>query len=165
MSDRPVLVAIGSNIDPETNIVKALKLLRDHGGIAAVSRWYRNRAVGGAPDQPDYINGAVEWNVIGDPKKLRRQLHRLEETIGRRRTGDRYAPRCIDLDLLLMGEQTISSPELTLPAPDILKRAFVTVPLADIAPDFRHPAWNGRSLQDIAEELMQEFTFTRVELQ
>nr|HPQ42322.1 2-amino-4-hydroxy-6-hydroxymethyldihydropteridine diphosphokinase [bacterium] len=95
---------------------------------------------------------------------IRGQIRRIEEILGRRRVDDRFAPRCIDLDLVLMGDRTFASPELILPAPDIESRAFVAVPLADIAPDFRHPAWHGRSLAEIAATLHQDFHHTLVDL-
>jgi 2-amino-4-hydroxy-6-hydroxymethyldihydropteridine diphosphokinase len=136
-------VAVGSNIEPRKNIPAALALLREHVTVAGVSTFYHSAAVG--PDgrtnraQSDFVNGVFEVRATQAPRELKYGvLRRIEERLGRVRTADKFAPRTIDLDVALYGDDVIDEPDLKLPAPDIA-RPFVAVPLLELAPDLVLP--------------------------
>jgi len=133
-----VFVAVGSNLDPEENVRRALRLLDGEVGILGVSTFYRTPALG-RPEDPPYVNGVVEVGDSLGPRDLKTLLQRTEQALGRTRSDDRYAPRPMDLDLLLYGDQVSSSEGLMLPHPDIRERRFVTLPLLELAPDLTLP--------------------------
>jgi len=142
-------VAVGSNIDPEDNIRRAVRLLARRTRIVAVSTFYRSSPVG-PPGQPAFVNGVVEIETDLHPLELKRTvLRRLEACMGRVRTEDKYAPRVIDLDLVIYGDRTADTPELTLPDPQIRTRPFLAVPLAELAPDLPLPG-DGRAMRELA---------------
>ena len=93
----------------------------------------------GPPDQPDYINAVVELQTTLAPLALLDELQRLEQLHRRVRGAQRWGPRTLDLDLLLYGEQHIAQPRLTVPHPGLAQRAFVLLPLAEIAPALTVP--------------------------
>jgi 2-amino-4-hydroxy-6-hydroxymethyldihydropteridine diphosphokinase len=141
-----VLLGIGSNLgDRRRNIRRGLELLREEEGIEVVqvSRLRETEPVGGPP-QGKYLNAAAEARTTLPPLELLRVLLRVEAALGRVRTGAN-APRELDLDLLLYGDATCDLPELKLPHPRMLERAFVLEPLAEIAPGRIHPR-TGKSL-------------------
>jgi 2-amino-4-hydroxy-6-hydroxymethyldihydropteridine diphosphokinase len=107
------------------------------GRVTAVSSLYETEPVG-YPDQPPFLNAVVALDTAVTPAELMRGLLAIEEAMGRRRTF-RNAPRTLDLDLLLYGDAILDEPGLTLPHPRLHERAFVLVPLAEIAPDVVHP--------------------------
>jgi len=155
----PVFITLGSNLSPEHNLPWAVGLLDDQVGVKAVSRVYRSLPLGPAGeqlDQPEYLNAAVLVEVPGDvpPDLFRfRVLRAIENSMGRIRTADRYAPRPIDLDLALYGDTVLEDEEtgLYLPDPEILTRAHIALPLADLAPGYRHPV-TGQTLREIAAQ-------------
>jgi len=158
-----IFIGVGSNIEPESNIRKALLLLRRDAKIKAVSTFYRTRPEGNT-DQPDFCNGVVEIETELFPPDLQKWLRKIEESLGRVRTRDKDAPRTIDLDILLYGEMIISSPDLAIPHPFIRRRAFLMVPLSEIDPNLIIPG-SGRTVSDLAKEFeghdmvaMDEFT-------
>ena len=128
-------VAVGSNMDPERNIPAALEELSRRARITGISTFHQTPALG-RPDQPDYLNGVVRIETDLPPREIKfGVLRAIEEKLGRVRTGDRYAARPIDLDLILYGDLVLSSADLTLPDPDIPRRAFVGAPLAELDPE------------------------------
>ncbi|MDX9860327.1 MAG: 2-amino-4-hydroxy-6-hydroxymethyldihydropteridine diphosphokinase [Rhodospirillales bacterium] len=141
-----ILIGIGSNISgpqgasPRQNCHNALKLVEDSGvAIVRRSRWYRSAPVP-ASDQPWFINGVVAVEAAGlEPEPLLELFHQIELEFGRRR-GQPNAPRPLDLDILDF-EGRISGPgaAVVLPHPRMHQRAFVLVPLSEIAPEWRHP--------------------------
>ena len=146
-----VFVGVGSNVDPEVHVRRALVRLREEVGILGVSTFYETPALG-RPSDPPFVNGVVE---VGDrlaPAPLKALLSQVEEAEGRRRGGDRFAPRPLDLDLLLHGDRVLSSDALTLPHPDIRSRAFVAIPLLELAPDLALPD-SGVALRSIVDSL------------
>jgi dihydroneopterin aldolase/2-amino-4-hydroxy-6-hydroxymethyldihydropteridine diphosphokinase len=137
-------IAVGSNIEPEKNIVHAVKMLMKKVSITGASAFYRTRPVG-QTDQPDYINGMVRLYVTMDPRELKyRVLREVENALGRIRTKDRYGPRTIDLDVCLFGDRVIKEKDLVIPDPDLLKRDFLFVPALEIDRDIVVPGVNKR---------------------
>ena len=133
---RGVFVGLGSNLDdPAQRIGDALAALDQAPGISVlrVSSLYRT-APWGKRDQPEFVNAVAEIDTILPPRALLDSLLEIERAAGRHRDGERYGPRLIDLDLLVHGDASIDEAGLTLPHPRIAERAFVLVPLAEIAP-------------------------------
>ncbi len=147
-------VSIGSNIDPERNVKEALHRLARLLDIRAVSTVYLTEPVG-PPDRPPYYNCVVEIETELQPLQLKhRVLQRIEEGLGRRRSGDRYAPRTIDLDLILYDELVLTSEHLTLPDPDIGRLPFLAIPLHELAPGLVVPG-SGFTIDKAASKLPQ----------
>ncbi len=145
-------IAVGSNIDAERNVAAALELLGRRVRIVAVSRFYRTPALG-APGSPDFLNGVVEIETELTPRELKRLvLIEVENELGRERAADKNAPRTIDLDLALHGDLVCSEEGLLLPAPEILERAFVVLPLLELEPELVLPG-TGRPLRELAAGL------------
>jgi 2-amino-4-hydroxy-6-hydroxymethyldihydropteridine diphosphokinase len=145
-------IALGANLgDCRANLEGALAALDASPGVRllARSRWYRSAPVG--PPQPDYVNGCALLAVALEPEALLERRLATERRYGRAR-GERWGPRNLDLDLLLMGDRRLSTPQLTLPHPRLQERAFVLVPLAEIAPAWIDPI-SGRSVAELAAAL------------
>ena len=145
-------IALGANLgDCRATLEGALAALDASPGVRllARSRWYRSAPVG--PPQPDYLNGCALLAVALEPEALLERLLATERRYGRAR-GERWGPRSLDLDLLLMGDRRLSTPQLTLPHPRLQERAFVLVPLAEIAPAWIDPI-SGRSVAELAAAL------------
>ncbi len=109
------------------------------GRVEAVSSLYESEPVGG-PAQPPFYNAACRWQTGLEPRPLLRFLQGLEHELGRRPGGERWAPRPIDLDILLYGDRVLEEEDLVIPHPRLAERPFVLVPLAEVAADVRHPA-------------------------
>ena len=138
---RPAYVGVGSNLDaPEDRVAAALGDLAQHTDIRAfqASDLWRSAPVGTGP-QPDYINAVAGFLWSGSPEALLEMLLGLERKHGRVRDGVRWAPRRLDLDLLLLSDVVTDNPQLTLPHPRMTERAFVLRPLATLAPTLTVP--------------------------
>lgn len=144
-------ISLGSNIEPEKNLIFGTRRLADLGKLIAVSTVYQNPAVGPTL-QPDFLNAAALVKTDHPAEIIRRHLRSIEADAGRVRTRDKYAPRTLDLDLCLLGTQITERTDLSLPDPDLLTRAHLAVPLAELAPSFLHPV-TGETLQAIADRL------------
>jgi 2-amino-4-hydroxy-6-hydroxymethyldihydropteridine diphosphokinase len=119
MGEHVVYVAVGSNIDPERNIPEALRRLAENVTVGATSRFYRTEPLG-RPGQPPFLNGVVRVRTALDAEILKfKVLRGIEKALGRERTADTYAPRTIDLDILLFDTAMIERPGLRIPDPDI----------------------------------------------
>lgn len=141
---------MGSNIDPESNIIKALTLLNEMTEVTGVSLFYRTKPLGNT-SQPDFINGIFEIMTGLPARELKTSvLGAIETELGRVRTGDKNAPRTMDLDILLYNEKVICEGDIRIPDPQIRERAFINIPLYELAGDFVLPD-SGESLKDIAE--------------
>jgi 2-amino-4-hydroxy-6-hydroxymethyldihydropteridine diphosphokinase len=119
---------------------QAVRRLRGLGRVTAVSSLYETAPVGYA-DQPAFLNAVVGLETEYAPRELMAALLAIERDLGRTRSFPN-APRTLDLDLLLYGKTTVDSPDLAVPHPRLHERAFVLVPLVEIAPDARHPLLN-----------------------
>jgi 2-amino-4-hydroxy-6-hydroxymethyldihydropteridine diphosphokinase len=120
--------------------------------VAAVSSYHETDPVG-FTEQPRFLNGALLLETELAPLELMRALLVIEGAMGRdRAAGLPKGPRTIDLDLLLMGDQIISSAELTLPHPEMAQRRFVLEPLAEIAPAMVDPV-SGRTVREMLKRL------------
>src|SRR3990170_4754101 len=110
-------VAVGSNIDPETNVRRALLLLAREVRLLGISTFYQTKPID-RPDQPPFYNGVIEIETELPPGELKHSLlRRIERELGRVRTEDKHAPRAIDLDLLLYDDVTLEEEGLRLPDP------------------------------------------------
>jgi 2-amino-4-hydroxy-6-hydroxymethyldihydropteridine diphosphokinase len=136
-----VYVALGANLgDREGNIRAALGELSATAGVTLgrVSALIETPPMGGPAGSPKYLNAAAElFTTLGSHALLHRTLE-IEKSLGRVRR-EKWEPRTIDIDLLLFGDQIISSQELVIPHPLMHERRFVLEPLAQIAPDAVHP--------------------------
>ncbi len=132
-----VFVSIGSNIDPRSHISKGLAKMESRFGPLRVSPVYESQAVGFKGE--NFLNLVVGFETDLDAPALNDVLHDIEMECGRRRGGQRYAPRSLDLDLILYGDEVLQENGVHVPREDILRYAFVLRPLAEIAGDRRHP--------------------------
>jgi 2-amino-4-hydroxy-6-hydroxymethyldihydropteridine diphosphokinase len=145
-------VGIGSNIEPERNIERAVALLRQHVRVKAISTFYRSQPIG-RPEQASFLNGVVEVEAEREPRALKTEvLWRIEAELGRVRTADRYAARTMDLDLLIYGEMTADEPGFRLPDPDIRLRPFLAAGMCELAPDLVLPG-DGRTMREVLATL------------
>jgi 2-amino-4-hydroxy-6-hydroxymethyldihydropteridine diphosphokinase len=133
------------------NIREALRLLAKSASIVSISTFYREPAID-RREEPDFYNGVVAIDTDLPPITLKwNVLRAIEAALGRRRSADKYESRTSDLGLLIHGDSVLSSNELTLPDPDILERAFIAVPLSEIAPELVLPGF-GVPIRQVAEQ-------------
>ncbi len=148
-------VSVGSNIDPEDNVRKAVRLLGAQTRIKAISTVYLTEPIGRA-GQPPYYNCVLEIETGDLPLDLKRTvLRHIEESLGRTRDNDKFAPRPIDLDLILYDDIMMDGEELTLPDPDILQRPFLAMSLYELVPDLVLPG-SGKRIADITARMPQK---------
>lgn len=153
----PCAVALGSNLGDSRAILEAtLETLAATPNIIlqARSSWYQTKAIG--PPQPDYINGCVLLQVQQTPQLLLETLLDIEAKFGRVRTLH-WGPRSLDLDLLLFDNLILNTPKLVLPHPRMRQRAFVLMPLSEIAPNWVEPV-TGKTIK----ELLQAVDYSEV---
>ena len=147
-------IALGSNLRSEhgsrsETLGAAVNLLGRLGWVAARSSLYETEPVG-YRNQPAFLNAVVALQTQMEPRPLLRALLAIERELGRDRSqGVVNGPRTLDLDLLLLGDRVVAGEDLSLPHPALAQRRFVLAPLAEIAPQLRHP----QSKQTMAELL------------
>lgn len=128
----------------------AARRIRQTTPIVASSSLYETAPVG-FQNQPAYLNAVLEIDAPEDPRELHQFIQRIEADLGRKRMFAN-APRTIDIDILLHGESVLKDEVLDVPHPRMVERAFVMVPLAEIAPDVVHPVLN-RPISDLTADL------------
>jgi 2-amino-4-hydroxy-6-hydroxymethyldihydropteridine diphosphokinase len=141
-----VFLGLGSNIQAEQNLPRAVSLLKQLVQIDAISTAWHTPSVG-APG-PDFLNAAVLIQTSLSSQDLKKHvIRKIEAQLGRKRTADKNAPRTIDIDILIFDNQVVE--------PEIWDRAFLAVPLSELAPGLCNPD-SGESLQRAAERLSQK---------
>jgi GTP cyclohydrolase IV len=149
-----VYLALGSNLgDRRGNLVAALQRLREVMEISTVSSVYETEPVG-YTDQPRFLNIVLRGQTTLAPRELLRAVKQIELALGRQATF-RNGPRPIDIDIIFYDDLRLSLDDLIIPHPRMAERAFVLVPLAEIAPDLIDPA-SGKSAQQLLAEVPQE---------
>jgi 2-amino-4-hydroxy-6-hydroxymethyldihydropteridine diphosphokinase len=144
----PVCLGLGSNLgNREANLRTALGRLESLAHLEEVSSLYETQPLG-PQDQPLYYNAACRISTGLRPAALLRHLKQIEREIGRR-PGPRWGPRPIDLDILLFGDEVVKEADLVIPHPGLSERAFVLVPLSEVAAEMRDPI-SGQSIAELA---------------
>jgi 2-amino-4-hydroxy-6-hydroxymethyldihydropteridine diphosphokinase len=145
-------LSLGSNVDPERHLARAVDELRARFGAVTVSTMLRTPAVGF--DGPDFLNAAAIVETDLDIVALDAWLHALEDAHGRRRDVPRFSDRPLDIDIVFYDDLVFRGPgNLQVPRPE-LRHAFVLQPLAEVAPDFRDPV-SGRTLGELWAEMQR----------
>ncbi len=145
--ERICWVGLGSNLEePYAQVQRAIhRLSQDQNWqVSGVSSLYETAPMG--PIQPNYVNAVLRMICAMPAVEILERLFFVEKEQGRIRNGDHWGPRVLDLDLLLCGEEVIQTPELQLPHPGLLDRAFVLYPMKDVDPDFVLP--NGKTVTE-----------------
>ncbi len=157
-------IGVGSNIQPERNIIEALARLSKQVDITGISFFYKTTPLL-RKNQNDYLNGVWQISTSIPPKELKFSvLKKIEQELNRNRQSDKYAPRTIDLDILLFGDMVIHEDNLTIPDPDIYKRSFIAFPLSELNPDLIMPDTK-KPLVDLLsalskDDMIPDVTFT-----
>ena len=143
-----VYVSAGSNIEPRANLEAACAALKERYPDLELSPMYESPAEGFSG--PPFLNLVVSFRTNDTPEEILEALAQREALAGRDRSGGKFSSRTLDLDLLLYGDRVDEA--LKMPHPDIERYAFVLKPLADLAPDLRHPV-TGTRLSTLCEQL------------
>jgi len=146
-----VFISLGGNLGNTLEIFKNsyLEIEKKIGRISAFSKIYQT-AAWGKTDQADFLNQVISLETDLNPEKIMSTLLEIELFFGRRRDVI-WGPRILDLDILFLGNQIVSSENLAIPHPQIAHRRFVLIPMVEIAPHFMHPV-----LQQTMSELLEE---------
>ena len=153
-------LSLGSSLDKERNLRAGVGLLAEHGRVLAVSSAYETAPIGN-PDDPTFLNAALILETPLEPQALKETVLRaVEDRLGRQRTSDPNAPRTFDADISLFNDEILYVGRRHIPDPEILLYAHIAVPLAEIAPNYRHPE-TGETLAAIARRVSLDTTMIR----
>ena len=146
-----VYLSLGSNLgDRNAYLRDAIHRLQATGRVESVSSAYETQPVE-LTDQPWFLNCVVALEMSSTPSQVMEQVLDIEKTMGRQRV-QKKGPRTIDIDILLFGDVVVNTPELTIPHPAMHERRFVLAPLAEIAPEAKHPRLN-KTMRELLEKL------------
>ncbi len=146
-----VYLSLGSNVGDRTrNLKTAIEKLERLGNVVATSSLYETEPLE-VSDQPWFLNLALALDTQSTPQELLQALLAIEQEMGRRRTRNK-GPRNIDIDILLFNDSIIATKGLTIPHPALQQRRFVLEPLAEIAPELRHPVLN-KTIAELRDQL------------
>ena len=149
-------IGVGSNLgDKHRNCCEAVERLDRVPGCRVIktSPWYRTRPVG-VKDQDWYVNGVIALEVGISARRLLTDLLGIESAMGRIRT-EKWGPRIVDLDILLVGQEILHDPDLQVPHPLMHTRSFVLAPMVDLAPRLVHPVLQ-RTMTELLDDLKEE---------
>ena len=141
-----IYISIGSNIEPAKNVQQAVNVLRQNFLDLSISPVYESEAVGF--EGSNFLNLVVAASTELDVHATNELLHNIEDEYGRDRSGPRFSSRTIDLDLLLYDDLVVNESGLEIPREEIVRNAFVLLPLADIAADVNHPQM-GKTMKEL----------------
>jgi 2-amino-4-hydroxy-6-hydroxymethyldihydropteridine diphosphokinase len=148
-------LSLGSNIQPETNLIRALELLQTFGRIEKVSHAWESESVGA--EGPNYLNACILLNSYLERVELKEQaLLPIERELGRQRSADKFAPRTMDIDIVVFDGQSC--------ADKYWEQAFVVVPLAEIHPEYQNPLTHESIIKTAARLRQQVWMETRPEV-
>jgi 2-amino-4-hydroxy-6-hydroxymethyldihydropteridine diphosphokinase len=148
-------LSLGSNIQPEMNLVRALELLRNHGQIEKISNAWESESFGA--EGPNYLNACVLFmTALGQAELKEQALHPIERRLGRKRSGDKFAPRTMDIDIVVFDDISCDD--------KYWEQAFVVVPLAEIHPAYQNPLTRENIMQTAARLRQQVWMETRPEV-
>ncbi|HVN19781.1 MAG TPA: 2-amino-4-hydroxy-6-hydroxymethyldihydropteridine diphosphokinase [Dongiaceae bacterium] len=154
-------VSLGSNVgDREKNLRSAIQALRLIGRVRSISSFYETEPVE-FTKQPEFLNCVVALETPSTPAHLLHQLLDIEKAMGRQRI-QKKGPRTIDLDVVLFGDVAINTPEVIIPHPAMHQRRFVLEPLAEIAPEARHPILK-KTVGELLKQLPEGQSVRRIE--
>lgn len=151
LAARRKVLLLGSNIQPEIHLPRAIDLLNNRFRLQKVSNAWKTNAVGS--NGPDFLNAAVLLDTLLDPQALKASVLRpMESSLGRVRGEDKNAPRTIDIDVVIWGTQTLDY--------DIWEHAHAAVPVAEISPHIRNHPFQG-TLSQVARKLQAETSISK----